>query len=189
MLTDATSEQKKDYLCYMNRRYYYQLAIVLFAIALYLYFWLGWIAVAVYLVAVVLLVVLLFRLKRRDEQYSEIEPLTTDKVLAKDYDALNLERRRAQVERVISFAEAISRSELGMERLAKRFDDWYLEYAHSKKIYHIDLYDFILEQCKERLKSAKADYLKGELRLSIDIVRQLMRGRTVEQIIDSIDKK
>ena len=173
----------------MKSRYAYQIAILLLALALYLYFWLGWIAVVLYVVAVVLLVVVLIKLKRRDENYSETEPLTTVKVLNKDYESINIERRRAQVERVISFTQALNRSDLEMDRVAKRFDDWYLEYAHSHSLYHIDLYDFILEQCKERLKTAKAEYLKSELRLSIDIVRQLMRGRTTEQIIDSIDKK
>ena len=108
------------------------------------------------------------------------------KVVKRDLDALTLERRRAQVEVIISFSEAVSRSELDMDRVVKRFDDWYLEYAKQNGLYHKDLYDFILESCKERLKSAKADYLKSELRLSIDIVRQFMRGRSVEQVVETL---
>lgn len=179
-------EQKKDYLCYMNRRYTYQILILLLAVALYLYFGLGWIAVVVYLVAVAMLWIGVVLYKRKSEQQDLELQQPESKVVKRDLDALTLERRRAQVEVIISFSEAVSRSELDMDRVVKRFDDWYLEYAKQNGLYHKDLYDFILESCKERLKSAKAEYLKSELRLSIDIVRQFMRGRSVEQVVETL---
>ena len=173
----------------MNRHYRYTITILLLAVALYLYFGLGWVAVVVYLVVLALLWALWALYRRNSQSYTENKPLTAAKVLGKDYDAINLERRRQQREKIISFAEALQQSDPDYERVVKRFDDWALEYTNDNHIYHADLYDFILEQCKERLKTAKADYLKSELRLSIDIVRQFMRGRSAEEVVDELQKR
>jgi hypothetical protein len=173
----------------MNRHHTYTVAILLFALALYLYFGLGWIAVVVYVVVLVAAWIVVAHYRRKEQEYTQTPPLTANDVLGKDYDALNLERRREQRERIISFSEAAQRDNLDLDRVVKRLDDWCLEYTNDNHLYHVDLYDFILERCKERLKSAKADYLKSELRLIIDIVRQFMRGRTVEQILADINKK
>lgn len=173
----------------MNHRYTYTIYILLLSVALYLYFGLGWIAVVVYLVVLALLWVLLILSRRKSQSYTQTQPLSAAKVLGKDYDAMNLERRRQQREKVITFAEIAQRENLDFDRVVKRFDDWCLEYTNDNHIYHIDLYDFILERCKERLKTAKADYLKTELRLSIDIVRQFMRGRSAEEVVDELQKR
>lgn len=180
-------ENKKGYLCYMNRKFTPQLVILLLAVAIYLYFGLGWAAVVVYIIFVLAIVALIAWRKSLDSRNPSAKPeLTNVQVLKKDFEAIALERRKGQVANIISFAERLDVESEGMQRLAKRFDEWYIEYKRTNSIYHIDLYDYIINQCKERLKSAKAEYLKHELRLSIDIIRQFMRGRSVDDILRDI---
>ena len=171
----------------MNRKFTTQLIILLLAVAIYLYFGLGLGAVVIYIICVAAVVALIVWKKRRDSRNPSAKPeLTNIQVLKKDYEAIALERRRGQVANIIAFAERLDIQSEDMQRIARRFDDWYVEYKRSNSIYHIDLYDYIINQCKERLKTAKAEYLKHELRLSIDIIRQFMRGRSVDDILRDI---
>ena len=75
-----------------------------------------------------------------------------------------------------------------MARL-KRLADWHLEYLRDGEIFHHDLYDYLLRNTKERLKSARASYLQQELRYTIDLIRSLMRGVDVVVIVKNLREK
>ena len=167
----------------MKWRFTTQIYILLLAVALYLYFWQGWIAVAIYIVAVVVLY-LLSRHKKVEKKTSP-KSVEVENVAQKRADAI-IARRREQGERLRAFAVAVEGSDAGVDRLVRRLLDWHLEYSRANGYYHIDLYDFLLDKCKERLSTAEADYLKRELRLSIEIIRQLMRGRSITEIKERV---
>ena len=167
----------------MKWRFSTQIYILLLAVALYLYFWQGWIAVGVYL-AVIVVIYLLSR-KKSKQKTSAPKSIEVENSAQKRADAL-IARRREQGERLRAFAVAVEGSDLGIDRLVRRLLDWHLEYSRANGYYHSDLYDFLLDKCKERLSTAEAEYLKRELRLSIDIIRLLMRGREISEIKERV---
>lgn len=167
----------------MKLRFSTQIYILLLAVALYLYFWQGWIAVGIYLVAVV--VIYLLSGRKREENTPTPKSFEVENSAQKRAEAL-VARRREQGERLRAFAVAVEGSDLGIDRLVRRLLDWHLEYSRANGYYHSDLYDFLLDKCKERLSTAEAEYLKRELRLSIDIIRLLMRGRDISEIKERV---
>lgn len=182
-------ERKKGYLCYMKRGYSYQTYILLLAVALYLYFWQGWIAVGIYLAVVALLLLSVWLLRRKSEQRQSGQTPTKRSVKVDDLERRRVERRKEQSQKVREFIVAVDGRDLGMDRVAKRLVDWHLEYSRMNGYHHTDLYDFILDRCKERLSSAEAAYLRRELRQTIEIIRRFMRGQSVEQVVSSLKDK
>lgn len=173
----------------MKRGYSYQTYILLIAVALYLYFWQGWIAVGIYLAVVALLLLSVWLLRRKSEQRQSGQTPTKRSVKVDDLERRRVERRKEQSQKVREFIVAVDGRDLGMDRVAKRLVDWHLEYSRMNGYHYTDLYDFILDRCKERLSSAEAAYLRRELRQTIEIIRRFMRGQSVEQVVSSLKDK
>lgn len=160
-----------------------QIYVLILALLVFLYFLLGIWGVIIPVAGVA--IYLLYRLYRAmaSRRKVRIESVQGYKVeISPEQRAI--ERRRAQCETIRSFAIAVEGGDLQIDRLIRRMLDWHLDYSRKNEIYHIDLYDYLIDKAKERLKDARADYLKRELRLTIAIVRQLIKGRTISSTIE-----
>lgn len=170
----------------MKRQQNLQIFVLLLTVALFIYFGLGWIAVALYIVVLLALyAVMRFRKQEDKPQTGSVEVVDSAKLREESIVA----RRREQGEKLRAFAIAVEGQNLTLDRLAKRLMNWHLEYSRANGYYDKDLYDFVLEKCKAKQKVARAPHLRRELKLSIDIIRQFMRGRSVEEVIESIKKE
>lgn len=173
----------------MKRGVNSQIIVLMAAVVLYLYFWKGWIAVAICCIAFAILFAIraVHRCRNR-RQEPKIEAAQSVEVKV-DVEAITIARRREQGETLRQFIIQAENREPKLSRVTKRLSDWYLEYLRTDTIYHRDLYDFILDKCKERLTTAEANYLKSELRLTIEVVRSFMRGQKLSEVLDDIIEK
>ena len=176
------------YLCYMGKRFWSQIAVVLLAALLCLYIWLGyWVLVAVAVVAVALLVLWVVRLLRRKQP--EDNPVRVAVApQPKDRERVAVEKRRQQSESVFNTLRQLAVLRPESEREVNRLMEWYTEYLKSNSVYHISPYDYLLQRIKDRQSEAKAAYLKRELAESKGIVRAMMRGLSAERILESIEQ-
>ena len=167
------------------------IVVLILAVVISLYFWLGYWAFAI--VGVVVVACALFYFLRRigvkrvdncptEPRVGQTHPFVerTDKII---------ERRREQGHRLVAVAEQLERLRPEHKRAVERLLDWYMEYLKSNVIYHQDLYDYLLTLIKERRKTAKANYLICELERSKIFVRSLIRGKDAAQIVELLDKQ
>ena len=170
----------------MKRGVNSQIIVLMAAVVLYLYFWKGGIAVAICCIPIAILFTIRAVHRRRNRrQEPKIEAAQRVEVKV-DVEAITIARRREQGETLRQFIVQAENREPKLSRVTKRLSDWYLEYLRTDTIYHRDLYDFILDKCKERLTTAEANYLKSELRLTIEVVRSFMRGQKLSEVLDDI---
>lgn len=173
----------------MNR-YSSQLVALCVAVCITLYFWLKWWAAAACLI--VLLLCLICRIikkkkasisnKHKSQNIAETRNLTTD------FQRDRIERRKAQGQAIRTLSFISSQGGKSYERVVNHLLDWHLEYSRKGLINHTDLYDFLIDSAQQRLKSAKADYLKHELRVSIAVVRLFLRGYTPEKVAEWLEE-
>lgn len=111
--------------------------------------------------------------------------------LTQQIGAKNIERRKAQSYLMRKFVALTNSQDINIRRFVNRLTGWHLVYLRKNEIYHIDLYDYLIERAKERLKHAEAHYHKQELRLTIELVRTLMRTgdehETLNMLKDRLD--
>ena len=166
-----------------------QITVLVLAVALSLYFWLGYYAFIIYaLVAVALALYLYlsqFRTKKTTKTESTSAVVPTQEFQQRDEQIVC--RRKQQGQRLLVVAEQIKSSRSEYSRLMERLLDWYLEYLRDNMLYHQDLYHYLLLQIKERSKTAKANYLKRELQQSKLVVRALMRDQDATKIVERLD--
>lgn len=166
-----------------------QITVLVLAVALSLYFWLGYYAFIIYaLVAVALALYLYhshFRAKKTAQTRSTSAVAPTQELQQRDEQIVC--RRKQQGQRLLTVAEQIKSSRSEYSRLMERLLDWYLEYLRDNMLYHQDLYHYLLLQIKERSKTAKASYLKRELQQSKLVVRALMRDQDATKIVERLD--
>ena len=175
----------------MNSKHWSHIAVLIVALTLYLYFWQGWIAVATLYGVVVVALVCYGVVKARGKKAKpQQRSVVAHSEVRRDIMEQQISRRREQGETLRCLAICLEQRDESFVRLAERIMDWHLEYSRANGIYHSDLYDFILDKCKERLRSAEAEYLKRELRVTIEIIRSLMRKQSVEDVVQLvIDRK
>lgn len=166
-----------------------QITVLVLAVALSLYFWLGYYAFIFYaLVAVALAIYLYlshFRAKKTTKTVSTSAVAPTQELQQRDEQIVC--RRKQQGQRLLAVAEQIKSSRSEYSRLMERLLDWYLEYLRNNMLYYQDLYHYLLLQIKERSKTAKASYLKRELQQSKLVVRALMRDQDATKIVERLD--
>lgn len=161
-----------------------QIATLIVAALIALYFWLKWWAVVVCLF--VLLFCLIWRIVRRrkttaTQSYKPKSAAVEENPIIRQQERL-ISRRKAQGEAIRTLSFVLSSQNKSCDRVIKHLLDWHLEYSRKSMIYHTDLYDYLIDCAQQRLKTAKADYLKHELRLTISVVRKFMRGETPESV-------
>lgn len=177
----------------MNNGLWSQIWVLLLALAISLYFWLGYWVFALYAVAgVAAVAVWLVRRRGAKVTAEDVAPRQEGKQESNHFGKLAsraIERRREQGKRLYAVADAIESRLPQHKRMIKRLLDWYLDYLRGDEIYHKDLYDHLLALIKERLTTAKAAYLRRELELSRQVVRYAMRPLTVEQIVEKLEQE
>lgn len=178
------------YLCYMGKRFWSQIAIVLLAVLLCLYFWLGyWALVGLAVVVVAIVVIALIRVCKRkksaDNKAFNPKPISVE---IKDRNSEIINGRKEQGVHFFDTARQIIASKPEFERAVNRMLDWYSEYLRESSFYHISVYDYLLNRIKERQSEAKASYLKRELQASKIIIRAMMRGCSVSQILERLEE-
>ena len=173
----------------MGKQFWSQIAVLLLAVVLCLYFWLGYWAVAAILFGGVVLAVVI-AIRRRSTKAIESQGVAKPSSVRveKSRDEVIAERRRAQGRNFFAAAEQIVKMRTDLQRTVERMLDWYSDYLKSNGVYHTELYDYMLQRIKERQQSAKASYLKRELNISKSIIRSLMRGYSAEQILERLDE-
>lgn len=169
------------------KRYGSQIAAMVMAALITLYFWLKWWVVVLCLF--VLLSCLIWYIVRRRRttatQIFETKSIKEENPVVERQKQF-IERRKTQGEAIRTLSFIISSQNKSCNRVINHLLDWHLEYSRNNMIYHTDLYDYLIDCAQQRLKTAKADYLKHELRLAITVVRKFMRGNTPEQVADWI---
>ena len=175
----------------MNRWIWSQAWVLLLAVAISLYFWLGTVAFIIYgVVGVLSIAVLITRYvaRRRANAKPAVAIKSTIRQSSKnDFQQRNekiVARRKEQCSRFFEVADGISRRQPEHSRLIERLMGWYSQYLHEGISAHQDLYDYLLLEIKERMATARASYLKRELELSKLVVRALMRRCDVEQFVE-----
>lgn len=150
--------------------------IVLLALLVYLYFLVGrWIVILYALAGAVVVAKVCRNYYLRRWRRRESARLAEGSELTQQIGANNIERRKGQSYTMRKFVALTNSQEINIRRFVNRIANWHLEYLHRNGIYHIDLYDYLIDRAKERLKNAEAHYHKQELRLTIELVRTLMR--------------
>ena len=128
-------------------------------------------------------------LRRKFTAHESTPPAVDVDGLTQQIMAANMARRKQQSKIVLDLIESVGVDDPTIGRLVKRLADWHLEYLRDGEIFHHDLYDYLLRNTKERLKSARASYLQQELRYTIDLIRSLMRGVDVVVIVKNLREK
>ena len=174
----------------MGNRFWSQMAIVLLAVLLSLYFWLGYWAIVVALIVVIAIVVVaIFKANRRkksaDNSQFKPKPITAT---LKDRSAEIIEDRKEQADHFFDTARLISASKPELERVVGRLLDWYTDYLKTNSVYQYSVYDYMLNRIKKRQREAKASYLKRELQVSKTIIRAMMRGCGVDEILERLEE-
>lgn len=173
----------------MKNQAWSQILVLVLAVILSLYFWLGTLALVI-VCSVALLFFLLYLWRRRVPRKSEDVPKRSQRGERSTFVERSekiVERRRAQGRRLVEVAEQIESIKPDYKRLLERLLDWYFDYLKSNTIYHQDLYDYLLQVIKERNATAKAQYLKRELQHSKAIVRCLIRGFDAQRIVEQLE--
>lgn len=165
-----------------------QILVLVLAVAISLYFWLGGYA---YIVcgAVVVVVVSIYLLRGRTSVKKDVEHKPTI-VKSSELKELSIKieaKRKEQGRKLVAVAEQIKALNPKYNRLIERLLDWYLEYLRDNGIYHQDLYQYLLVRIKDRQKEAKAHYLKRELELSKILIRAIMRGEDAHKIVERLE--
>lgn len=169
----------------MKTRNLSQILVLVLAVAISLYFWLGRYAVIVY--AVVVAVVLSIYIWHRKSKKAEHRPLTDLTAVPKDISAQIAHRRKEQGRVLLALSEQIKAQAPEHSRMVERLLDWYLEYLRGNGIYHQDLYQYLLVRIKDRQKEAKAHYLRRELEQSKIVIRAIMRGEEAAKIVERLE--
>ncbi|MBQ7310670.1 MAG: hypothetical protein IJW88_03995 [Alistipes sp.] len=165
-----------------------QILVLVLAVAISLYFWLGGYAYIVY-GAVVVVVVSIYLLRGRTRVKKDVERKPTI-VKSSELKELSIKieaKRKEQGRKLVAVAEQIKALNPKYNRLIERLLDWYLEYLSDNGIYHQDLYQYLLVRIKDRQKEAKAHYLKRELELSKILIRAIMRGEDAYKIVERLE--
>lgn len=165
-----------------------QILVLVLAVAISLYFWLGGYAYIVY-GAVVVVVVSIYLLRGRTSVKKDVERKPTI-VKSSELKELSIKieaKRKEQGHKLVAVAEQIKALNPKYNRLIERLLDWYLEYLRDNGIYHQDLYQYLLVRIKDRQKEAKAHYLKRELELSKILIRAIMRGEDAHKIVERLE--
>ena len=165
-----------------------QILVLVLAVAISLYFWLGGYAIIVY-GAVVVVVVSIYLLRGRTSVKKDVEHKPTI-VKSSELKVLSIKieaKRKEQGRKLVAVAEQIKALNPKYNRLIERLLDWYLEYLRDNGIYHQDLYQYLLVRIKDRQKEAKAHYLKRELELSKILIRAIMRGEDAHKIVERLE--
>lgn len=165
-----------------------QILVLVLAVAISLYFWLGGYAYIVY-GAVVVVVVSIYLLRGRTSVKKDVERKPTI-VKSSELKELSIKieaKRKEQGRKLVAVAEQIKALNPKYNRLIERLLDWYLEYLRDNGIYHQDLYQYLLVRIKDRQKEAKAHYLKRELELSKILIRATMRGEDAHKIVERLE--
>lgn len=165
-----------------------QILVLVLAVAISLYFWLGGYAYIVY-GAVVVVAVSIYLLRGRTSVKKDVERKPTI-VKSSELKELSIKieaKRKEQGRKLVAVAEQIKALSPKYNRLIERLLDWYLEYLRDNGIYHQDLYQYLLVRIKDRQKEAKAHYLKRELELSKILIRAIMRGEDAHKIVERLE--
>lgn len=165
-----------------------QILVLVLAVAISLYFWLGGYAYIVY-GAVVVAVVSIYLLRGRTSVKKDVERKPTI-VKSSELKELSIKieaTRKEQGRKLVAVAEQIKALSPKYNRLIERLLDWYLEYLRDNGIYHQDLYQYLLVRIKDRQNEAKAHYLKRELELSKILIRSIMRGEDAHKIVERLE--
>ena len=116
----------------MKRQQNLQIFVLLLTVALFIYFGLGWIAVALYIVVLLALYAVMRLRKQEDKpQTGSVEVVDSAKLREESIVA----RRREQGEKLRAFAIAVEGQNLTLDRLAKRLMNWHLEYSRANGYY------------------------------------------------------
>lgn len=175
----------------MNRWIWSQAWVLLLAVVISLYFWLGAVAFIVYVVvgvAVIAVWIARYIARRRADIAPSAARKSSIRQLSKsDFQQRNetiAARRKEQCKHFFDVVDGVSRRLPEQSRLIERLMGWYSQYLSEGTAAHKDLYDYLLVEIKERMTTARASYLKRELELSKRVVRALMRRCDEEQIIE-----
>lgn len=175
----------------LKNRMITQIVVLILAVVISLYFWLGYWAFVI-LGAVALALASFYFLRRIGAKRQEKSPIQRkveqSHTFVVQVDKI-IERRREQGRKLVAVADQIERLRPKHRRAVERLLDWYMEYLKSNVIYHQDLYDYLLTHIKERRKTAKANYLICELERSKLIIRSLIRGKDAAQIVELLDQE
>lgn len=176
------------YLCYMGRRFWSQIAVILLAVQLCLFIWLGyWAFLPLALIAVAMIVVWIVRKRScKNADNKAVRAVVAPQL--KDRETQAIEARKEQGRNIFGTLHKMVALNPEAERVVNRLLEWYGDYLKSNGIYHTSPYDYLLQRIKERANEAKAAYLKRELVQSKVIVRAMMRGASAEQILESIEE-
>ena len=169
----------------MKTRNLSQIFVLLLAVAISLYFWLGRYAFIVY--GVVIAVVIPVYIWHRKAKKVEHRPCTDLAAVPKDISAQIAHRRKEQGRVLLALSEQIKAQAPEHNRMVERLLDWYLEYLRDNGIYHQDLYQYLLVRIKDRQKEAKAHYLRRELEQSKIVIRAIMRGEEAAKIVERLE--
>lgn len=141
---------------------------------------------------IVLLLCLICRITKRRKasipSRHKSQHIAETRNLTADFQKHRIDRRKAQGEAIRTLSFIVSQGGKSYERVVNHLMDWHLEYSRKGLINHTDLYDFLIDSAQQRLKSAKADYLKHELRVSIAVVRLFLRGYTPEKVAEWLEE-
>lgn len=166
-----------------------QYLVLLVAAVVYLIFLVGWWTVAIGVVVGLCVALYRLYLRRKFAAHEPTPPAVDVDGLTHRIVAANMARRKQQSKTLLDLIESVGVDDPSIGRLVKRLADWHLEYLRDGEIFHHDLYDYLLRNTKERLKSARASYLQQELRYTIDLIRSLMRGVDVVVIVKNLREK
>ena len=153
-----------------------QYLILLISVAIYLYFLLGWVAVVLFVLLVVLALLwwCRWRFGRAESREPSVHKLGEGE-FTQQVVANNIARRREQSATLRRLILAIDHSDIDAKHFVNRLTTWQLEYLRKSLIHHTDLYDYLINRAKERLKQATSHSLRHQLRVTIELVRILMR--------------
>ena len=164
----------------MKNQAWSQILVLVLAVILSLYFWLGTLALVI-VCSVALLFFLLYLWRRRVPRKSEDAPQRSQRGERSTFVERSekiVERRRAQGRRLVEVAEQIESIKPDYKRLLERLLDWYFDYLKSNETSTGDNYNVL---------GAKCDFLKnniaGELDLAVLAACQLNRNG---EVADSI---